>query len=323
MGGSALKSLEIGVIPIESREEWLRVASEYVEYLKQYYKRVEIARKVEWKTRFGDIDLLVSGEISPIPFDPARMLRRGNTLHVAHRFHDSFVQIDIEHIQERDFDFIQFAHFGDMVMIFGPLLKKHHMTFRANGLYLRDNLSKHMILTQDPERVIQYLGLPCSSQELFKCQSESEFFKLLMQSKYTPELRWIFDVDTVRNKSWRRQMKKMRPVVTSFAAFITTNVELSPVDFSVHTIQSAVEFFNFTVQYEKLRRVARHNQITREHYTQRLNGERIMQITGLERHQLGKLIKQIKEKFTVEQIIAMSIEEIDRKIMEILSLRDN
>ena len=329
MGGNALLTLGIQVERIEGRELYDRLCEQAIALLRQYFERAEVLNQIGWKTSFGDIDILVSDPIRP--WDVTNTVISGDT--TSFLFLDKY-QVDAICIYNSsgklsdkvtslpakdDFGFAQMNMYSDMSACLGGMLKRMNLKFSYNGLwYIGDDISPKMLLTNQVEPFLKFMGLPYPFRPDFT--SYEAFYEFLLQTWFplAPYILSVYEKETELLSDHRHKSNNFRNGRECFVGFVK------------HCVRRKEELLSHTyLHYGKpLDLIACFGEDKKKEYEDRLhthqrgvafrekcNGKMVMRLCpGLKGESLGAFMTSFIAKYGKERIMEMSSNELEMEI---------
>lgn len=244
MGGDAFKTAKDGQPAVEtprmSPEVYHALKAVYQNKLEQHYNNVCVPVEAPWKESYGDLDFLVESSKADVKLSvvarnlmPVRLEKANvNQCSIAVpqiASSDTYAQVDIRECQSGFLEWQAFHEaYGDMWSILGAVIRYHGLTVNDKGLHLRIKGGEDatavegnaalisekeclVLLSKEPDKVMQYLGL---SSEKYNTgfQTEEELFTWIAHSA----LACREAIEYPRMIATDRQRYKKRPMFSRF-----------------------------------------------------------------------------------------------------------
>ena len=327
MGGKALLVLGINVQRIEGKDVYDKLCERACTILYEFFRRVEPLPQVSWKTSFGDVDILVADPIKPLELE--NCVTRGD--------YSSFLvenyQIDAINVDLSYFAFAKMNLFSDMSACLGGILKRMNCKFSHDGLwYIGAEIGNKILLTRDVNTFLTFMGL--SQPFPFDIPSYEDFFHYLLHSRFDLA-GYILDVYhdylTTEDKTQlkrggdnhrkSRNFRNGRQCFTQFVGYIQEHRDelesrqyVRDEDNALLHGETLVKEFGdevYDVYVKQKESIEMHKR-----FHEKCNGKIFMRLIDLRGKELGDFIEAFIRKYGKEQIIEMTKEEIEERIVD-------
>ena len=312
MGGKLFPTNE----RIESKEEFYSLFNKQKQLLKPITKDVFIPRQIESKTSFGDLDILLPEDhlyavvelLESLNY-PISLLRNPETGEITHNmvsYQYDNKQVDLIFIPKDSLEFsINYFSYGDQGGLLSTLVKKFSLKNSFLGFYFRyvrndSSYQKDILISLDYDKVLDILEL---DKDKFHSgfKTNEELFEWVVTSPFFDSS--LYPLESLSNKN--RFRNKKRAFYKEFLDYLDTK---PPVQ-STKTVK--LNFEDFKQRYIECEKEFERTQKYRNKY----NGFLVSKLTGLEEKELGLFMKAFKNSYSKDEIINMSDEELEQRIL--------
>ena len=308
MGGNALSHVTVRL----TKKNADRVAADCVAKLQALYpgRRITYLSSYRTKPDAGDADILVEADDRFDPHEAAAALgavevvRNGPVTSVGlvvrpeiPQLDGNVFQVDLIRSAPEEFDYsCGYFMWSDLGNLIGRIAHAGFTAHRHDGLYFyfreEDHLFRTILLTQDHEKALAYLGYDPvrfnegfdTLEEIFQYAASSEFFN-----------RDIYLLENRNAKSRIRDRKRL--AYMGFLRWCEERNDLPafayPESKEAWLPRIAEHFPHFQAEYDQ----AVADLAEQRAVKAKFNGEWVSQLTGLQGKELGFLMKRFKESF--------------------------
>lgn len=284
MGGNALKTVSAARFDLATLEA---VKQDIMDKLIDLEMR--FIRDAPNKVDFGDLDVLHTMPIHEVlriikeVYDPVECVDNENILSFAFLWKEQYYQVDM--IRVDNFEMGQFYFgYGDVGNILGRMLRNSEIFLGSQGLFCREDYEP-IILSDNPDKICDYLGLDYSTWKTFV--TDEEIFSWIASSR--------FFVSSFRIRSKDKRKQKTRPMLDNYMNFIA--------DKESNTIENRVEEALMHFNKHSIRDEMRRKKVDMAERKKKFDGFKMMKLTGCDSREVGLLIKQFKEHVSTERNI--------------------
>lgn len=240
MGGNAIKTVKTSRFDLSTYNE----TKELIKNKLSEYLVIDFTLDVPGKQDFGDIDVLyqkkeASNNIFDIireVFNPIESHINGGVLSFAYLKNEKYYQIDM--IEADNIECFKFyLSYGDFGNIVGKMLKHYEIHLGMQGLFVKPIIggsTKQIILTRDPNKICDFLGVSYNDWLSFK--TIDEIFEFIISIKFFNKN--IF----FENLKYNDKVKIDRLMYQTFLAFIKDMDKTSSIEKKDMTQELIVEF---------------------------------------------------------------------------------
>lgn len=294
MGGRAFGK----TMPRLSLPTYSSISQRLVALLKAFYSQVEIPRCLPTKTSFGDVDILVAGEIKPFePLDVVHsefVVRNGNVLSFDFEGH----QVDLLQYGELTDLKRFFNDFGDLGMLLGIMVSRYGLKLNTKGLYILLSNDKKLLLTSNLHSIFELLGMSLETWRKGFADTNDIFAFLGSCCVCSNGLR-------VNNKHMQR------PGVASFLQFLTA-LNKEPEGKQPFRAR-AIHYFNKEPDIEAMEEEIKRKAAIKTKF----NGRLVMDWTGVTGRDVGVLMSIVLKEVPRDTMLDMTVEDIRSKVMNV------
>lgn len=282
-----------------------------------------VAPYIGEKNSHGDLDIIIRSDFRErcraLFEDQKPFISNGDVDSFAFRLKSgALFQIDMIFMSPEHFDFsVKYFSYNDLGNLYGRFAHKMGIKFGHDGLKmpLRDgtDLFATLVLTTDFRAAVEFLGFSYERFEAGFDTFESLYKYVSDHPRFSPRM---FDL-AERNHTARVRDKK-RPTYTGFTTWIDKN-------------RGYLDDFNWPENKEVWKKEifaafpeakVKHDRLWKEHYRkvaakEKINGNHVMELTGLSGKSLGKLIQNFKNTHPdwVEYVLVTEQEDLDREFL--------
>lgn len=324
MGGNALKEADTKRI---SKEEYEKLIPNLLGKLNELFpeNRIKDIPSYRSKADFGDADILIVSDWLPSDwvekvketFTPKQMVKNGDVL----SFEFGGFQIDLISSPKQEYDFtFGYFSFNDLGNLIGRVSHKMGFKFAHNGLryIVRDpnndsRIISDLVLTLDFPRALEFCGF---KPETFGKGFEDlpEIYQYVLTSKYFNQSCFLLE-----NRSYQDRVRdKKRTTYMGFLSFLRDKVENGEslpayqIEKPIFLQKAFEEFPEFKAGFdESLKKIDKIVEVSKK-----FNAQLVTQITGFEKVELGKVLRDITSQFEnkdafLDHMIKSSNQEIE------------
>lgn len=284
MGGNALKTVSVARFDLATIEA---VKSDIMDKLVDLDLR--FIRDAPNKVDFGDLDVLHMRPIDEVlriikqVYDPIECVCGDNMLSFAFLWKEQYYQVDM--IRVGNFEMGQFYFgYGDVGNILGRMVRNSEIFLGSQGLFCREDYVP-IILSDDPDKICDYLGLDYSTWKTFT--EDQEIFTWIASSR--------FFVSSFHIRSKDKKKQKKRPMLDNYMNFIA--------DKQSNIIENRVEEALLHFKKCSVRDEMRRKKLEEAEKKKKFNGSKLMKLTGCDCKQVGALIQKFKAYVSTENEI--------------------
>lgn len=316
MGGDALPFPTQRLSP----DRYHNVSTRLLTLLSTHYALACAPAPCPGKSSHGDVDILVALPYADRPFDPIAQLgsravhQNGSVLSFEFEGH----QADVIGVSEDKYEVSRlFYSYGDVGMILGMMLTHAGIKFGCKGLKMvRVDAGGQLHLSSDRSRILGWLGLDEAewlagfndSKAVFRWLCSCRWFR---HSMFNTANHHTSHHHTTHNK---RRALSTRPMFTAFVHYVDSvqPTTAEPIDRPPAAVMraDAVAYFGCEAAVAAWDAVV----AKRVALKQCWNGVLVTARTGLIGKQLGLFMMACRQLVTDDELLAMSVEEVQQFI---------
>lgn len=341
MGGNALKQYGTVRLPADRA---MHIGGSISEALQTVLRGAALAGKCRMipayrsKADFGDMDILVpsalfssvsrqgvAGLLTDLFGGPTPFSHNGDVTSYGVALNGGGVfQVDLIVAPEQHFDFsLSYFSYNDLGNLIGRVAHKMGLKFGHDGLWLPARQGNYLCgevsLTCDFREALGFLGFDYGRWSLGFDGLEDIFRYVASGKRFA---RTLYPLEHANHKQRIRDRK--RPTYTKFLHWLDERPELPDSGFvfaadkSQHLQEVFAAFPHAEVEYKKVLDAVERSRAVSE----KLNGDRVREMTGLEGKALGALMKAIRERFSSKDelqafVLGAEQAEIDDMVREV------
>lgn len=339
MGGNALSHVTVRL----TKKNADRVAEDCVAKLQKLYAGRRIAYLSSYRTKpdAGDADILVEADGRYDPHEAAAALgavevvRNGPVTSIGlvvrpevAALDGNVFQVDLIKSSPAEFDYsLGYFMWSDLGNLIGRIAHAGFTAHRHDGLYFyfrdKDHLFRTILLTQDHDKALAYLGYdPVRFQEGF--DTLEDIFQYAASSRFFNR-----DIYLLENRNAKSRVRdKKRPAYMGFLQWCEGRPGLPafkyPEDKTAWLPRLAGHFPNFQTEYDRAAADLAEHRAVKEKF----NGEWVAKLTGLQGKELGTLMRRFKESFVTpeamrEYLLAHGPSDIEARVWQLQASAGN
>jgi hypothetical protein len=343
MGGNALKTVPAERLDLPTYKHTINELSNVFRDIKL---RFDFPVEIPGKDSFGDVDVLVElpddgGKMKRSlleslqkRFSPPEITNNGPVTSFAYRKNNAVYQIDLIFVKNVEMAKFFFSY-GETGMIIGRALSFHGLTFSSEGLSVKikesylfngtgkesDNVIDTIPLSNDPEKICEYLGLSYR-RWLDKFSSPEEIYQWVTTFKFYDRKIYVSLSQEKRAKLREFYQNFLKSIQADTESLSNTELkfDLTPAEI-YQQVMSALIHFNKINELKPIEDLYLLKQSRREKFNAKLFME-----NGFEKTKLSEAMRSFKvsrnEDFD-QWLDNHSVEEVNQDILQWIRMEKN
>lgn len=315
-----------------SNHTYKKLSVEISNILRPLFNNIAIPIPIGFKKTHGDIDFIVTRPTNPDyiniikrAFNSDRMEKQGPlTSFTYNNGVEPVVQVDLMLVEPEQFEMqYWFESNGDLNSYIGKIAHSMGFSYGMSGLklvfYSKNGVIYHnnvngsqyheLLLSRNPREILKFMGLS-PDRYIQGFTTVDQVVQFLKQSPY-----FIRSVDT--GKAHNVRMRK-RPCYVAIYKAVQSRTDIAiSVDINVEQQRDrALSYFDKRDEYLELVETIRRNYI----YKQSVNADLVGEVSGLQRKQLGELMKVVRSLIDYQLLEILSQDQL-RQVIKLIHAR--